>query len=340
MLEHGGQLRAAAAHYGIPLAEWLDLSTGINPNGWLPASLPADIWQALPQADDGLETAAQAYYRSPRAPLAVAGSQAAIQHLPILRQLLQGRSRVGLLDVGYAEHCQAWQHQHDLQLLPWQSGTTDISQAVTDLDVLLLIQPNNPTGRRFSLMQLLTWHQQLAAHGGWLVVDEAFIDCFADDQSLVSHTDRAGLIVLRSVGKFFGLAGARVGFVFAQQNLLNDLAEQLGPWPISSASRWVVLQALLDQQWQRHTQQQLEHAGLRLQLLLERTGLLPSGGCNLFQWCLNEQAWSIHQALARLGIFTRYFPQPQAIRFGLPATDAQWQRLESGLVDVMKDLTP
>ena len=83
MLEHGGRLRAAARRHGIALADWLDLSTGINPRAYPVPPLPPTVWQRLPEADDGLESAAAAFYGNPLL-LPVAGSQAAIQALPRL----------------------------------------------------------------------------------------------------------------------------------------------------------------------------------------------------------------------------------------------------------------
>ncbi|MFS2128167.1 threonine-phosphate decarboxylase, partial [Pseudomonas sp. Pseusp97] len=62
MLEHGGRLRKAAQQYGIPLAEWLDLSTGISPWPWALPSVPAASWMRLPEDSDGLEAAARRYY--------------------------------------------------------------------------------------------------------------------------------------------------------------------------------------------------------------------------------------------------------------------------------------
>jgi len=166
MLEHGGRLRQAARRYGIPSGEWLDLSTGINPCGWLVPAPLRIAWSCLPEDDDGLEAAARAYCGS-RSLLAVAGSQAAIQALPRLRD----RARVSVLHLGYFEHAHAWRcagHQV-------MSVTAErLDAAVAASDVLVLIHPNNPTGVRFPVDELLAWQARLDARGGWLVVDEAF----------------------------------------------------------------------------------------------------------------------------------------------------------------------
>lgn len=320
MLEHGGRLRAAAAQYGIPENAWLDLSTGINPDGWPVPAVPAEIWQRLPQDDDGLHSAAQEYYGA-RPLLAVSGSQAAIQALPSLRP----PSGVVLAAPGYAEHAHAWRRcGHEV------IGVSDEAVLQADADVAVIINPNNPTGKLFRRDALLNLHARLAARGGWLVVDEAFVDA-TPEHSLAPVCPRPGLIVLRSLGKFFGLAGARVGFVLAEQSLLQALAELFGPWPIAAPSRHVAALALRDTAWQRATRETLPQAALRLAELLHAHDLQPSGGCSLFQWICRADAGDVHQRLARQGVLTRLFDAPSSLRFGLPRGEAQWARLADAL---------
>lgn len=355
MLEHGGRLQRAAQQYGIPVGDWLDLSTGINPQGWPVPPIPATVWSRLPEEEDGLAQAACAYYGCGHA-LPVAGSQAAIQALPHLRP----RGRVGVISPGYAEHAQAWRAAgHNVQPLRHET----LGRELGPYDVVVLIQPNNPTGTRYSKEALLAWHAELTARGGWLVVDEAFMDATPED-SLAAFTDRPGLIVLRSLGKFFGLAGARVGFVLARPDLLQPLAERLGPWPVSGPSRYVAAQALRDTAWQAAMRARLQTSGQRLATLLRENGLTPDGGCALFQWLHSAAALDLHKQLARRGILTRYFEEPSSLcfgsghstssrltspeailastetlpslRFGLPGSEAEWARLS----DALKGLRP
>ncbi len=322
MLEHGGRLRLAAARYGVPLADWLDLSTGINPNGWPVPAVPADAWSRLPEDEDGLTGAACSYYGT-RALLPVAGSQAAIQALPQLR----APGRVAVIHPGYAEHAQAWRRAgHGVTPVT----AKELDDAVPQSDVLVLIHPNNPTGARFSLEQMLDWHAQLAARGGWLVVDEAFMDA-TPEHSLAPVCPRPGLIVLRSLGKFFGLAGARVGFVLAETSLLEKMHAQLGPWTVTAPSRWVATQALADFPWQQQARRRLAQDSERKVSLLKRHGLTPQGGCVLFQWVCTPRAAELHDRLARRGILTRHFDDPQSLRFGLPGDEAVWARLDTAL---------
>jgi cobalamin biosynthesis protein CobC len=323
MLEHGGRLQQAAQRYEIPRERWLDLSTGINPMGWqATACVSSASWNRLPEDEDGLLEAAEAYYGAAKI-LPVSGSQAAIQALPRLRS----RSRVGVPALGYNEHAHRWkQAGHDVVPV----ALADFEAALAGLDVLVVSNPNNPTGDRFVPEQLLDWHARLHARRGWLVIDEAFVDS-TPQSSVARFTDREGLIVLRSLGKFFGLAGARVGFVLSSQALLQTLAEWLGPWALAGPSRVVAKAALQDQSWQKSTRQRLRRDGSRLADLLASHGLKPTGGCDLFQWISLPNALSVHESLARQGILTRYFAAAPSIRFGLPAKAEDWQRLETAL---------
>lgn len=325
---HGGRLRAAAAHYGIPLEHWLDLSTGINPQPWPVPPVPAVAWQRLPEDDDGLRAAAQAYYGTPQV-LPVAGSQAAIQLLP--QVCVDQPCRVGVLAPAYAEHALAWRRAGHV-VVPL--AFTQIEAALSTLDVLVIVNPNNPTGACFAPDTLLDWHAQLAARKAWLIVDEAFIDV-TPQHSLAPFSPRRGLVVLRSLGKFFGLAGARVGFALAEQSLLEQLAQRLGPWTVAGPARWVAAQALLDRGWQDANRERLAQAAQRLAALLERAGLTPSGGSMLFQWVVTARARDLHEQLARRAILTRWFDAPPSLRFGLPGKETDWQRLALALAELV-----
>lgn len=320
-------MREAARRFKRPVEQWLDLSTGIAPFAWPIPALPQSIWQRLPETDDNLSGVACDYYGAPAA-LPVAGSQAAIQALPRLR----APSRVGVLEPTYAEHAEAWQRAghavHSVTL-------ADLPQALGELDVLLVVNPNNPTGRLLSVEQLLGWHAELAARGGWLLVDEAFMDV-TPEHSLAGYTDRSGLIVLRSLGKFFGLAGVRLGFALAQPALLTALERQLGPWAVSGPARAVGLAALLDASTQQLWRYRLKAASERLDALLIQAGLSGGVGCGLFQWRESERAERLYLNLARRGVLVRLFPALNGLRFGLPHHQRDWERLEQALNTSMR----
>ncbi len=327
-LAHGGRLQQAARAYGIAVSEWLDLSTGIAPWPFALPEIPLSAWARLPEADDGLQAAACAYY-SVEQLLPVAGSQAAIQMLPRLRP----RSRVGVLSPCYAEHAHAWrQAGHEVV----EIAELQVAAQLDSLDVLVVVNPNNPTGRLCSREQLLSWHAKLAQHGGWLLVDEAFID-ITPEHSLAAESDRAGLIVLRSFGKFFGLAGARLGCVLAAEPLLQTLAQQLGPWTINGPTRVIAAHCFAEQTAQVQQRQRALQASQRLAALLSEHGLKPTGGCGLFQWWQGERAAAVHAFFARRGILLRLFTEHSSLRFGLPADDAQFQRLAQALKELVNE---
>ncbi|MFJ2482852.1 threonine-phosphate decarboxylase CobD [Pseudomonas sp. NPDC087598] len=328
MLEHGGRLRKAALDYGIAEADWLDLSSGLAPWPFPVPEIPLRAWARLPETDDGLEQAACDYYGAAQV-LPVAGSQMAIQLLPRLRRA----GKVGVLSPCYAEHAEAWRRSG---YIVREVLEQEVDFFLDSLDVLVVVNPNNPTGLSLTPARLLDWHARLAQRGGWLVVDEAFMDN-TPQLSLAAHTHRVGLIVLRSFGKFFGLAGVRLGFVLAERKLLKLLAEQVGPWAVSGPTR-VLGQACL-QDTENHTRQRIrsDEASERLALLLERYGFKPHGGCALFQWLITEQAQALHEFMARRGILLRIFTHNSSLRFGLPADAAEEARLEQALQAFAKE---
>lgn len=329
MLEHGGNLQQAAQQYGRPLADWLDLSTGINPQHYPIPDLPSYLFQRLPPVHDGLIEAALAYYGCAHL-LPCAGSQAALQALPTLR----APCRVAMPGIMYQEHAHAWQRAgHEVHFFE-HSPDHDLLEKT---DVLLVCNPNNPTGQLYPVDVLLDWHAQLAARGGWLVVDEAFMDT-TPHLSLACHTGQAGLWVLRSLGKFFGLAGLRVGFLLGEPQALSQVESLLGPWTVAGPSRHIATLALEDNPWQREMREHLPAQSAQLSLLLNQHGLNPTGGTALFQYMPHPQSHLLQQALAKQGVWTRYFDSPQALRFGLPPTQ-DWDRLDHALGNAVKCLT-
>ncbi|MBB3213168.1 cobalamin biosynthetic protein CobC [Herbaspirillum sp. Sphag1AN] len=329
MLEHGGNLNDAVAHYGIARRDWLDLSTGINPWPYPVAALPTDAWHRLPEPSGALLEAACACYGANQL-LPVAGTQAAIQGLPQVRLREHGMARVVVAAPSYAEHAYRWQQAgHTVAELPYALLESAIADAETD--VVLVCNPNNPTGATVPPATLLDWAQQLAARGGWLIVDEAFADTTPHTSVAAMAGVQPGLIVLRSVGKFFGLAGARLGFVAAATSLLEALQEWLGPWSISGPAQQIGTAALRDLAWQTQMRERLLAQGERLSRLLARHAI-DSNGSALYQWWPEPAAPALHDWMARQGIWVRLFTRGAGgIRLGLPPDEAGWQRLESAL---------
>ena len=322
MLKHGGNLQHATKSFNRPRSDWLDLSTGINPVAYpIPAVAP-DAWHRLPENNPALIVAAKIYYNAPNL-LPVAGTQAAIQAMPRLR----AKSRVVVASPAYAEHAYRWAEAgHIVQEVPFNA----LESHVTSCDVMVICNPNNPTGQVISNETLLRWADLLALRNGWLVVDEAFIDV-TPDLSLARRSNHAALIVLRSIGKFFGLAGLRLGFVCANEKLLAQLAEDIGPWSVSGPTQEIGHAALLDLPWQQAMRSQLLNASARLQALLAHYDIVATGTA-LFQWWPEPEAHAFWHHMALGGIWVRLFNQQQdSIRLGLPHHEADWLKLAQTL---------
>lgn len=250
---HGGDLAAASARYGHPHGGWLDLSTGINPDAYPIAELPVAAWHDLPYVQPELLATARLAYAMPAASSIVAtpGSQPIISSLPKWLPKLP----VLLPSLGYADHRLAWQASGGLmQFYPSTQAAAhiaaiDAALAHNSAQHLVVIQPNNPTGLLLPAAQLYQWAQQLSG-GGHLIIDETFIDATPAQSVLPEHWHPA-MLVLRSVGKFYGLAGLRLGFVIAELNLVERISAELGPWAVSGPAQWVGRQALADIGWQR-----------------------------------------------------------------------------------------
>lgn len=322
MLEHGGGVLAAARRYGHAPEQWLDLSTGINPVGWPVGEIPPEAWQRLPEDEDGLLDVARGYYGSAHL-AAAAGSQAAIEALPCLRP----PGPVAILAPTYAEHARAWRRAGHRVL---EASAAEVPALLDRVDALVACNPNNPTGERLPRALLHAWQARLAARDGWLVVDEAYAD--ADPaESLARDCGRAGLIVLRSPGKFFGLAGIRLGFALGSPALVAALAERLGPWPASGPARWVGARALADRAWQQAARARLGAAAAQLAALLDAHGLRVAGSTALFAWVPTPRAAALGEFLAARAILVRVFAAPSGVRFGLPGSPQAFARLQAAL---------
>lgn len=322
---HGGDLAAARRRFGEPAGGWLDLSTGINPHAWDPPPLPPEVWRGLPQSDAeaALVEAARRAYGAPAGARIVAapGTQAIIQALPRIRPA----GRVAVLGPTYAEHARVW--------LAAGHVVTDVASPdlIGDVDVAVIVNPNNPDGRVTDRAPLRALHRRLAQSGGWLVVDEAF----ADPDPAVSIADESGkpgLIVLRSFGKYFGLAGLRLGFALSNGPIAEPLAAALGPWAVSGPALEIGRLALGDDRWCAATRIRLAEDARRLDAVLAEAGITVMGGTSLFRLIETGDAARLHERLARRGILVRIFDdRPTLARVGLPGDAAGLERLSAAL---------
>jgi cobalamin biosynthetic protein CobC len=317
MRDHGGNIDGAIARFGG--ADWIDLSTGINRVPYPVPALQPEDWTMLPTQTAKqalLDVAAKSYHCS--APmLAVAGAQAAIQMIPRLAK--PGRARV--LGPTYNEHAAA------LRAAGWQVETVSQLGQLAGADMAIVVNPNNPDGRSHTPADVLA----LAAQTGRLVVDESFADA-QPALSLMPLAGQPGLLILRSFGKFYGLAGVRLGFVSGCAKDILALQEMSGPWPVNGAALRIGAIAVADGVWAKATIQRLRAETITLDAMATSLGWQLVGGCELFRTYETPDAESAQLRLAKQQIWSRIFPYSNRwLRLGVPGPAAEWTRLTQAM---------
>ena len=312
MRDHGGNIEAAKARFGG--LDWVDLSTGINRVPY-PVAVSPGAFADLPRkaASEALTQAARDCYGTSAPLVVLAGAQGAIQMVPGL--CARGLARV--VSPTYNEHAAC------LSAQGWRVEPVATLKALAGADIGVVVNPNNPDGRMWSRDQVLA----LRGKVGLLVVDESF----ADPVPQVSVADQAGpgLMVLRSFGKFYGLAGLRLGFALGEEALVARMADLAGPWPVSGPALEVGARALADRAWAKATTVRLAAEALRLDALAARWGWSLVGGTHLFRTYETGDAQAAQDFLARAQVWSRIFPGSQGwLRLGLPGL-AEWPRLET-----------
>lgn len=318
--QHGGRLTDARLRYGGAAEAWLDLSTGINPNAWSPLSDPSPDWRTLPDPAtlaDLERIAAAMFGADPGLCAAVPGSEAGLRALAHLLRL-PGRHAA----LCYGTHADAF------------------APAASDAQpcVLVLANPNNPDGIVLTRDALRAHLDRQERAGGWLIVDEAFADVMPECSVADLVAEGRRLIVTRSFGKFFGLAGARLGFVLAPAPLLARLRHLTGEWPVCAAALAFGRAAYADAGWIAEARARLPQAAARLDAVLARHDLTARGRCPLFRLVESSTAGSLFAGLARRQILTRPFADhPHLLRFGLPGCAADLARLDEALGSTTRD---
>lgn len=315
--DHGGNLADARARFGGAAAGWLDLSTGINPVAYPVGALGEDAWTKLPDrsAFEAAEAAARTAYGAPESSGVVAGAGASA-----LIGLMPRLGRAGTVAIPgptYNEHAAAF------RAAGWQ--VTERPGPTTSAAVI--VNPNNPDGRRWSVEELLLMAEAVAL----LVVDESFID-LTPEGSLCPHAGREGLVVLRSFGKFYGLAGVRLGFAVTGPETAGRLRGMLGPWATSGPALALGARALGDGDWAEAARARIRTDAQRLIALGRSAGWRLVGEAGLFATFETPDAIAAQERLAGARIWSRVFPySPHWLRLGLPGDETGWARLGAAL---------
>lgn len=319
MRDHGGNLDWAIARFGGE--DWIDLSTGINRRPYPMPLLTGPDLHGLPSktAQEALmETARQAWNVAPGwTGLALAGAQSAIQLVP----WAVGKGRARVLTPTYNEHAAC------LLASGWVVDEVSGFRALAGADLAVLVNPNNPDGRRHSCEALF----KLARQVGFLVVDESFADS-QPDLSLLAQSPPANLLVMRSFGKFYGLAGLRLGFAFGPEALIGRMAVIAGPWPVAGPAIAAGRVALSDHAWAKAMRVQLAQDAARTDALATSAGWSLIGGTPLFRLYDTGDAVAAQERLASHRIWSRIFTySTRWLRLGLPGPQPEWDRLTAAL---------
>lgn len=307
--DHGGGLDAAVTLYGASRSEWMDLSTGINPEPYPVAGLLPDDWTALPdsQSQAELTNAARAFWQVPEgaAILPAPGASALIAALPALAPA----ARVEITPPTYNEHAAGFQ-AHGWQVTPTRPA-----------EARVLVHPNNPDGR---------YWRETETVARFCVIDESFCD-ISPDRSLIHLAARPGTLVLKSFGKFWGLAGLRLGFAIGDPALIDRLSSWQGPWAVSGPALRIGARALQDLDWAAATRTRLTQDAARMDQMVLAKGASLVGGTPLFRFYEVDDAKAWQDRLARAHIWSRIFPYSKTfLRLGMPPADG-WDRLEAAL---------
>jgi cobalamin biosynthetic protein CobC len=327
-VDHGGSLGRAKALFPGALLPFVDLSTGINPHSYPLFDLPATTLARLPEAARAgqlIEIAAMTYGApAPANVVAAPGTQILLPRVASL--VTPGRAMV--LGPTYAEHART------ATVAGHQVAETSDFNRLADADLAIVVNPNNPDGRVIQRGQLLALAAAMRAKGGLLVVDEAFMDVGPRQESVAGDVEQGGIVVLRSFGKFFGLAGLRLGFAIGDAPLVKRLDMQFGPWAVAGPALEYGIRALADIGWQDEMRASLAGQAARLDALFGRFGVPVSGGTTLFRFLTVPAAARLFAVLGECGVLLRHFAdRPCVLRAGLPGRQEEWRRLESALAE-------
>jgi cobalamin biosynthesis protein CobC len=321
-LVHGGALGAMARAFPDAPLPWVDLSTGINPWPYHVGAITPGAWQKLPDSEavmgcvDALSSLVGC---APSTVVMTPGSTAAmvaIRHAFNIDHIATITPTYG----GYGE------------VFANVSAAMDLDAAIaTNAKAIILGNPNNPDGVWQNLTTVQALAARLAATGRWLIIDEAFGD-IAPHKCVAALAGVPGLLVLRSFGKFYGLAGLRLGAVLGAADAIGAIKSQLGAWPVSGPALEIGARAYADTVWQKQMMMCLHTEAAKLDNLLTEAGLERAGGTALFRLVRTHDAHAIWSKLAQAGIYVRRFGwSEQLLRFGLPPDIIAFERLASAL---------
>ena len=322
---HGGALDQVRQQFSGAPEPWVDLSTGINPWPYPMPDISPESVEHLPTSRM-MHTCQKAMSEAFEVPfsslLLCPGSELAIRLLPSFLDV----TRVAVVSPTYGDHLSTWSNA-GVEIV----HTNDFTTLCDSIDAIVICNPNNPDGRQWSPGRLEAIRKVMAERGGWLIVDEAYAD-LQPQLSMSAYAGAPGLIILRSFGKFFGLAGLRLGALIAPDAVLETATKILGVWPVSGPALEAGIKAYSDQSWQIEMRIKLQRARQTLEEGLETIGITQVSGTDLFRFVRVQSAHQVWSRLCSQGVYVRRFDwSNDHLRIGLPKTDEAGVRLIAAL---------
>ena len=317
-IQHGGDIDLAIKKYGGEREDWIDLSTGING-----ASYP---WQEsinvelrnLPSNKIlmQLEKAAARAYKIAECTetAAVSGAQQIINLLPLC---LKSCNSVAILGPTYNEYEKAFKRSGT------KTKTVSETSELSLSDIAIIVNPNNPTGKVIADETLAGLSKKVRI----LIIDESF-KMFSSRRTL----NFSNIIQINSLGKFFGLAGVRLGFVSGPSDFIKEVKEMLGPWPVSSLAAEIGIVALNDKVWISEMEKILVTESNALHEACNSRNWELVGRTFLFHTYATSSCLEVEKQFAAHGIWVRTFDYSETwVRLGIPTSENAWTRVKQAL---------
>ncbi|UYH50737.1 aminotransferase class I/II-fold pyridoxal phosphate-dependent enzyme [Candidatus Kirkpatrickella diaphorinae] len=322
---HGGSVLAFQRAFPEAPLPWYDLSTGVNPFHYPTGDLPEDALRALPEAETLArlrQAAAKAYECDASLIVAAPGTQAIIGLLPYLLR----PPRVYVETPTYTGHEESWRGAGIACTARADLMTSTIDPGCTSI----LCRPNNPDGRRSTLRELQEYAALIAQSRGTLIIDASFADF--ETTSYAALLENPAVIMLRSFGKTYGLAGLRLGFAMGRHPMMTRLATAFGPWPVHGLALHTGINALEDAAWRLKMADKLTVHAEKLRAMMAHAGFSFVGGTPLFSLFSHPRAGHFWRSFAAKGVATRRFhDKPEWLRLGTPGNAAMFDRLETAI---------
>ena len=305
--EHGGDIDNAIQKYGGNKDSWIDLSTGINPHHYPYKLINISELKNLPCENDinKLNKVAKKYFKTFACVTAVSGAQAGINILPFLFP----NKTVSILSPTYNEY------QNVFSKSLTKINNVEKLIQLKNSQVAIICNPNNPDGKLYCNEDLL----EISKNVGYLIIDESYMDQYPGKSLSQKLDDQTNIIIIRSFGKFFGLAGIRLGFLISNKEINKKIEFLIGKWPISNIAINIANKALIDDVWIMNTISFLEEGSNFLDCLASKVSWKIVGGTNLYRLYETPNADHTQNKLANLKIWSRRFEYSKKwIRLGIP----------------------